>query len=136
MAGDQCPGCLHTVRIGTELESTDKRFEGFISDFRELRETIRECINGVQSGVTMLREGVHRFDRNEQDFQRHTSGEDGAHSRLKLELAAMREGYDSWVARERIHRRWQWGISGVTLLVILASEHGPKFLALFGFVPK
>ena len=138
-----CPGCLHTVKIAADHENGERRLDCIIEDFRELRETIRECINGVQDGVKMLREGAYRFDRNEQDFQRHCSGDDGAHSRIKTELAAiqlahkaelstMQASHRVEMAAIKRNQKWQWIILGAILAVSLMNGNGPMIAKLIG----
>lgn len=133
---EQCPGCVRLVSVAKDQENSEQRLSGILDDFRELKITIQECITGVQSGVKMLTEGAHRFERNEEDFKRHTSGEDGAHSRLKTDLAALTKQIADDRTAWQWHRKWLWAVAGSGLVAIMVSEHGKQFLAFVGLVPK
>lgn len=122
---EQCPGCVRLVGVAKDQENAEQRLSGILDDFKELKLTIQECITGVQSGVKMLTEGAHRFERNEQDFMRHTSGEDGAHFRMKEKMTAME--------RKLQFLGWSVLIIGLTWLT---SEHGKQGLDLLIKIAK
>jgi len=88
----ECP-CTTVVELGAvtrgqfdlinlQLQTMQKNMDQYSSSFAEIKQTIVECVSGLQEGSNLLKDGSGRFDRIEKDIEEHKTGKLGQHEKI------------------------------------------------------
>ncbi len=141
----QCP-CIHIVGLEAktkgDIELVQQAMKGYLNDFRQLREDVKECFLDMEQTAKLFAEGQRKFDKFDSELsiqsKRIADVQTELTKMLQLEISARTEDRKELFEgcnkknsnlEKRVHRA-ELGLL-VYLLTLFATGHAGQMLAWF-----